>query len=101
MCSAEDDMPETTAPEKTQAEIPYSVLEYTAVFGKPIVDAWGTPAVIIAAVLNALEPWGFKLDGVEAKTDTEKLSEYAIVFRRSNPASPGLSLTLEIGRAHV
>lgn len=69
--------------EKTQAEIPYSMLEYTCVFGKPILDAWAVPAHLVAAVLNALEPFGFKPDGVELKTRTEKLTEYAIVFRRT------------------
>lgn len=92
-------MPPKTAPEKTQAEVPYSLLEYSAVFKKPIVEAFGTPAILIAAVLNALEPWGFALDGVEAKTHTEKLSEYAVIFRRSAP--PGLSLTLGLGKVVV
>lgn len=92
-------MPPKTAPEKTQAEVPYSLLEYSAVFKKPIVEAFGTPAILIAAVLNALEPWGFALDGVEAKTHTEKLSEYAVIFRRSAPS--GLSLTLGLGKVVV
>jgi hypothetical protein len=92
-------MPPKTAPEKTQAEVPYSLLEYSAIFKKPIVEAFGTPAILIAAVLNALEPWGFALDGVEAKTHTEKLSEYAVIFRRSAP--PGLSLTLGLGKVVV
>jgi hypothetical protein len=92
-------MPPKTAPEKTQAEVPYSLLEYSAVFKKPIVEAFGTPAILIAAVLNVLEPWGFALDGVEAKTHTEKLSEYAVIFRRSAP--PGLSLTLGLGKVVV
>jgi len=92
-------MPPKTAPDKTQAEVPYSLLEYSAVFKKPIVEAFGTPAILIAAVLNALEPWGFALDGVEAKTHTEKLSEYAVIFRRSAPS--GLSLTLGLGKVVV
>jgi len=92
-------MPPKTAPEKTQAEVPYSLLEYSAVFKKPIVEAFGTPAILIAAVLNVLEPWGFALDDVEAKTHTEKLSEYAVIFRRSAP--PGLSLTLGLGKVVV
>lgn len=94
-------MPQKTTPEKTQAEIAYSVLEYTAVFKKPIIEAWGTPAVLVAAVLDALEPGGFKLDGVEAKTQTEKLGEYAIVFRRSAPLFPSLSLALGLGKVFV
>lgn len=92
-------MAEKTA--KTQAEIPYALLEYTAVFKKPIIEAWAIPAVIIATVLNALEPWGFRLDGVEVKTHTEKLSEYAVIFRRSVPATPGLSLTLGLSKVVV
>jgi len=42
--------------EKTQAEIPFSVLEYSAVFKKAILEAWTVPAFLISAVLNALEP---------------------------------------------
>lgn len=86
--------------EKTQAEVAFSNLEYTGVFKKPIVEAW-TPAPIIAAVLNTLEPAGFGLDGVEAKTHTEKLSEYAIVFRRTTPAFPAMSLTLGLSKVHI
>ncbi len=89
------------AAEKTQAEVAYSLLEYTAMFRKAIIEAWGAPAILAASVLSALEPWGFKLDGVEVKTHAEKLTEYAIVFRRSDPATPGLSLALGLGKVVV
>ena len=42
-------------PDKTQAEIPYSHIEYTAVFKKPIIGAWSPPANLIAALLSRLE----------------------------------------------
>lgn len=92
---------EEEMPDKTQAEIPYSVLEYTAVFRKPIIEAWASQANLIAAVLNALEPWGFHFDGVEVKTHTEKLNEYGIVFRRTTPVTPGQSLMLGLGKLVV
>lgn len=79
---------------KTQSEIPFSVVEYTAVFKKPILEAWTVPAVLVAAVLNALEPFGFKLDGVEAKSPSN-VNEYALVFKRT---PPGFTLTLGIGK---
>lgn len=79
--------------EKTQAEIPYSMLEYTAVLGKPILDAWAVPVRLVTVILNALEPFGFKPDGVELKTRAEKLTENAIVFRRS---PPGVTFTVGI-----
>ncbi len=89
-------MAETTAVgKKTEAEIPFAILEYTAVFKKPILEGWTVPAHLVSAVLVALEPFGFKLDGVEVKTHTEKLSEYGIVFRR-NPT--GVTFTLGIGK---
>lgn len=89
-------------PEKIKAEIAYSTLEYTAIFKKPIILAWGSSVnILIAAVLDALEPWGFRLDGVELKTHTEKLSEYAIVFRRSIPAAPSQSVALGFGKVSV
>jgi len=86
---------ETTAIEKVEAEIPFSLLEYTAVFKKPILEGWTVPAQLVSAVLDALGPFGFKLDGVEVKTHTEKLNEYGIVFRR-DPA--GVTFTVGIGK---
>jgi hypothetical protein len=91
-------MIDTQSPGKTQAEIPYAQLEYTGSFKKPIVENLGNPTALVALILNSLEPWGFTLDGVEAKTRSEKLSEYAFVFRRTLPASPALSLTLGLNQ---
>lgn len=90
-------MHEVATPEKTLAEIPFSIVEYTAVFKKPILEAWTVPAYLVSAALNALEPFGFRLEGVEVKTPSN-LSEYAIVFRR-NP--PGVTLTLGIGKLGI
>ena len=86
---------------RIEVEIPYGVLEYTAIFKKPVLEGQFIPAKIIGVVLEALNPWGFKLDGVELKTRSEKLSDQAIVFRRTNPATPGLSLTLGFGKVLV
>ena len=84
-------MHESATPEKTQAEIPFALLEYTAVFRKPILEAWAVPALLVSAALNALEPHGFKLDGVETKI-AEKLTECVVVFRRNPPG-----VTLKVG----
>lgn len=81
-------MSETSAPAKIQVEIPYGLLEYTAKFDEPIVEAWEGRGKIVAAVLTALKPWGFALDGVELKMHGEKLGEHGIIFRRTNPPSP-------------
>ena len=91
-------MAEPTATEKAQAEIPFSLLEYTAVFKKPIFEAWAAPGSLVSAVLSALDPFGFKLEGVESKTHSEKLNEYAFVFRR-NPT--GLTFTVALGKLTV
>jgi hypothetical protein len=88
-------MHQAAVPQKAQVEIPHGVLEYTAVFKKPILEGWTVPAYLVSSALSALEPFGFKLDGVEVKTHTEKLNEYAIVFRRN---IPGLTFTLGIGK---
>jgi hypothetical protein len=88
-------------PDKTQAEITYSLLEYTSAFKRPILEAWSTPAKLIAAVLDALQPSGYKLDGVEANVQVRKLDEYAFVFRRTTPAFPPRSLTLGLGKATI
>lgn len=88
-------------PEKTQAEIPYSLLEYTAEFKGPILEGMSVPARIIAAVLDALQPSGYNLDGVEANTQVRKLSEYSIIFNRTTPARPSRSLTLGLGKVHI
>jgi hypothetical protein len=88
-------MPDVSATEKVQVEIPYGIVELTATFKKPILKAWLGTALIIEAVLDALKPFGFQLDGVDVKVQTEKLADYAIVFKRS---SPGVTLTLQLGR---
>jgi len=88
-------------PDKTQAEITYSLLEYTSAFKRPILEAWSSPAKVIAAVLDALQPSGYKLDGVETNVRALKLDEYSIVFRRTTPALPPRSLTLGLGKAFV
>jgi hypothetical protein len=91
-------MTEKVTPEKTQAEIPYGIVEYTASFRKPIIDAWAVPANIVSAVLDALGPFGFGLSGIEVKTNTQKLDEYAIVFRRT---PPNVTFTVGIGRLEI
>lgn len=88
-------MHQAATPEKTQTEIPLAFLEYTAVFKKPILGAVPVPAELIATILDALGPFGFTLEGVETKTHPEKLSEYALVFRRS---VPGVTFTLHLGK---
>lgn len=86
--------------EKTQIEIPYGVVEYTAFFKEPIFEGWDNPDLQLN-VLRALSPYGFTLDGVEYKDESEKASEHAIVFRRTNPATPGMNLTLGLGKAVI
>src|ERR1017187_10337703 len=88
-------------PDKTQAEISYSHIEYAATFKKPLIKAWSPPGDLITAILNRLEPWGFNLDGVEAKTGVEKLNESSIVFRRTIPPTPGQHVALGIGNVAV
>jgi hypothetical protein len=88
-------------PDKTQVEIPHSHLEYTSVFKRPILEAWSPPTNLIAAVLDVLQPSGYKLDGVETNVHTRKLDEYSIVFRRTAPAFPPRSLTLGLDKAIV
>ncbi len=51
--------------------------------------------------MGRLEPWGFNLDGVEAKTNVQKLNEYSVVLRRTTPLSPSQYVTLGIGKAVV
>jgi hypothetical protein len=87
-------MPEATSAAKTQAEIPQSVLEYTLVFASPIIQVGEARTVLVMAALDALKPWGFALDGVETRLRSDKLSEHAIIFRRTKPAAPSMSLTL-------
>jgi hypothetical protein len=48
-----------------------------------------------------LKPWGFSIDGVEVKTQGEKLSEHNVIFRRTKPATPAMSLSLFFGKIFV
>lgn len=84
--------------EMTQAEVVYSIVEYAAIFKKPILEAWIIPANIIISVLTALDSFGFKLDGVEVKVHPEKISDYEITFRR-NPS--GVTFKVGMGRLVV
>jgi hypothetical protein len=94
-------MAEKPVNERTQAEIAYSILEYVAQFEKPIIEAWIVPGTLIAAMLNALERWGFKLEGVESRVKTEKLSEYALVFKRTTPIFPAWTVTVGTGKLTI
>lgn len=84
--------------EETEAEILYSMLEYTAVLERPILEAWSVPANLVAVVLKALNPFGFQPDGVELKTRAEKLTENVILFRR-NP--PGVTFTVGVEKIFI
>jgi hypothetical protein len=84
-------------PGEIQADIPYGLIEYTAVFEQLIIETW-QPQTLIPTVLKALGRWGFTLDGAEVRTRTDKLSEYAVVFRRTNPPSPNLAITLSLNK---
>jgi hypothetical protein len=95
-------MPETARITRIEAEIPYGLFEYTALFEKPILEALGGSVVpVIAAVLDALGPWGFKVDGVEVKRSPEKLIEHGVVFRRTSPPTPAMSLALSFNRIFI
>lgn len=97
-------MSETAVPAKTQVEIPYGIVEYTARFQEPIIEAWENRDRIVAAVLAALKPWGFMLDGVELKSQGEKLSEHGVIFRRTippSPPNPARSIAVTVGTIFV
>jgi len=95
-------MIETARTAKAEAEIPYGLFEYTAFFEKPIIETLGGSIVpVVAAVLDALAPWGFKVDGVEAKRGPEKLIEHGVIFRRTSPPSPAMSLALSFNRIFI
>lgn len=81
-----------------QAEIPFGLVEYTAVFKRPNISAWGVPGATLETILRALEPWGFRLEGVELKTPPEKVNDYTMVFKRT---PPGLTFTLGMGKLVV
>src|SRR5690349_18527392 len=81
--------------EKTQVEIPYGLVEYTAFFTRSILETWPANAALIAHILDVLGPFGFTLDEVEVSTQTQKISEYAIHFRRKNP---NVTFTFQLGK---
>jgi hypothetical protein len=91
-------MGESPSSAKTHVEIPYGLVEYTANFKKPVVAAFSNSAQLVDVVLEALSPFGFKIDGVEFKVQAEKISERLIVFRR-NPA--GASFAVGVHRLLV
>ncbi|MGA1999014.1 MAG: hypothetical protein ABSG52_03390 [Terriglobales bacterium] len=92
-------MPDAVGTEKTQIEIPYGIVEYTAVFKRPIFSAWANLAGFSAVVLDALSPYGFTIDGMEAKTHSEKLTENAIVFR--HPTAPVVTFSVGLAKTTV
>jgi hypothetical protein len=94
-------MADKLTPGKAEIEIPYALLDYTALFKKSVVGKLGVPAIAIGSILDALEPSGFTSDGIEIKTRSEKLSEYAIVFRRARPEIPAISFTLGLNKVSV
>ncbi len=51
--------------------------------------------------MDALQPSGYKLDGVEVNVQARKLDEYSIVFTRTTPAFPARSLTLGLAKVDV
>jgi hypothetical protein len=89
-------------PEKTQAEIVYSLLEYTSAFKRPLFGSPSPPGELIVAVLDALEPLGYTFGGVEVSApQTLNLGDLAVMFRRATPAAPARSFALGLGKVHV
>jgi hypothetical protein len=89
-------------PEKTQSEITYSLLEYSAPFKRPVFGAPSPPGELIASILDVLGPSGYTFNGVEFSLQAPlKLDELAIVFRRTNPAVPARSFALGFGKVHI
>jgi hypothetical protein len=91
-------------PEKTQAEIVYSLVEYTAAFKRPLFGAPSPPHALIAGVLDALEPLGYAFGGVEItapQTQTLNLGDLAVIFRRAHPAVPARSFALSLSKIYV
>jgi hypothetical protein len=94
-------MPDLPAPEKTQVEIPHGVLEYTLFFERPILRGWEAGRLqAIEDTLGALKEWGFAIDGMEVRSK-EKLGESALVFRRTSPPTPPMSITLMLTKIIV
>jgi hypothetical protein len=88
-------MPETVPAVKAHAEIPLGIVEFTVQFETPLYDVWKDATSLIQVVLAKMEPFGFKLDGVEIKIP-EKLNDRVIIFRRSY--SPNFVFNVGVGR---
>jgi hypothetical protein len=78
-----------------QATIPLGVIEYVIHFKSPILESWKDLATLVRPVLVRLEPFGFKLEGVEAK-QSEKLGDRVVIFRRAN--LPNFTFNVGLGR---
>src|SRR5690349_18443416 len=81
-------------------EIPYGVLEYSILFERPIIRTW-VPGPLVEAVLETIGGMGFSVEGVEVTTGTDKISDQTIVFRRTSPSVPNLSLTVTLSKIVV
>lgn len=88
-------MADTQTTQVIHAEIPFGQIEYNISFKAPIFEAWRDTTKLIPSVLSALEPFGFKLDGVELKYQPEKLNDRFVIFRR---ATPGFVFSVGVGR---
>lgn len=88
-------------PEKTQSEITYSVLEYTAAFKRPIFVVPSPLGELIASISDALAPSGYTFSGIDLSLQTAKLDEVMIVFRRTIPPAPARSFGLGFGKVYV
>jgi hypothetical protein len=84
---------------KTKAEIPRSFVEFTINF-EQLTYVWEKREPIVVQTLAALKPFGFALDGIEIKTP-EKLSDHALIFRRTTPAFPPMSVGLYFGKIFI
>jgi hypothetical protein len=77
------DSPTVKTTDKTDAQISYSIIEYTAHFVDPVLAAFRDTASLIGTALKTLKPFGFKLYGVEIENRSKKASELLISFRRA------------------
>jgi len=88
-------------PDKSQAEITYSLLEYTSPFKRPLLGVSSSPGELISRVLNELEPSGYTFSGVDVNLQILKLDELAVVFRRTTPPTPARSFALGLGKVRI
>jgi hypothetical protein len=85
---------------KHKIQIPFGQIEYTGAFKVPIVKSLSPPSEMVEALLRALKPYGFSIDGVEIR-NREKVSEFVLEFRSTPPlisfkVSPGkVSITAD------